>query len=87
MTPTESRQLPKYKCHKEVHAIKIKDIINKESGASTIIPLDEGYLPIQVTKEYMQKHTPKVGGYYVVYKDGYESFSPSEAFEDGYSKL
>lgn len=30
------------------------------------------------------KHGPQVGGYYVVYADGYISYSPAAAFEDGY---
>jgi hypothetical protein len=30
---------------------------------------------------------PSVGGYYVVYDDGYKSYSPSEAFEGGYTKI
>jgi len=40
---------------------------------------------IVVGREYLEKHGPQVGGYYVVYKDGYESYSPVDAFEDGYS--
>jgi hypothetical protein len=28
-----------------------------------------------------------VGGYYVVYEDGYDSFSPAAAFEAGYAAL
>ena len=30
---------------------------------------------------------PEVGGYYVVYEDGYKSFSPAGAFESGYTPL
>ena len=41
----------------------------------------------KVDFEYMHKHKPQVGGYYVVYKDGYKSFSPAEAFETGYEKI
>jgi hypothetical protein len=52
----------------------------KGSGAACLFP---GY--IYVSKEYMEKHNPEIGGYYVKYVDGYESFSPSEAFEEGYS--
>jgi hypothetical protein len=28
-----------------------------------------------------------IGGYYVVYEDGYKSFSPASAFENGYTRL
>jgi hypothetical protein len=33
----------------------------------------------------MHKHKPQVGGYFVQYRDGYKSFSPAAAFEEGYS--
>ena len=36
---------------------------------------------------WLDKHNPAVGGYYVVYKDGYESFSPAQAFEEGYARI
>jgi len=39
----------------------------------------------RVSAEYLAKHKPTSGGYYVVYKDGYESFSPAQAFEEGYT--
>jgi hypothetical protein len=35
----------------------------------------------------MKKHRPQVGGYYVLYEDGYHSFSPAPAFESGYSLI
>lgn len=35
----------------------------------------------------MRKHKPEVGGYYVVYKDGYKSFSPAAAFDEGYTLI
>lgn len=38
-----------------------------------------------VSQEYFNHHTPEVGGYYVKYSDGYESYSPAKAFEEGYS--
>lgn len=53
------------------------------SGSGLISPEDNGYSKFEVSKEYIQKHKPVVGGYYVVYEDGYESFSPAEAFESG----
>jgi len=83
-----NRELPKYKSHKEVWALKIKSIVregeNRESDGSAIItPEEKGYAPFRVEQDYLRKHNPKVGGYYVVYKDGYESYSPAEAFEEG----
>jgi len=88
------REMPKYKCSKEVWALKIKGLElfrpdgNSENDGSYRVEFeDEGYSPMCLSKEYMQKHNPKVGGYYVVYKDGYSSFSPPEAFESGYTLI
>jgi len=83
-----SAPMPKYKCYKEVWALKIKQIEkNKVDDTFFIITPEEiGYAPFNVTREYIEKHNPQVGGYYVVYKDGYKSFSPAEAFESGYEK-
>lgn len=81
----ESQELPKYKSHKTVWALKIKDLTEISSdGYVMITPEEEGYNPIVVDKEYMDKHKPSVGGYYVLYEEGYESFSPAKAFERGY---
>lgn len=76
------KELPKYKCFKEVWALKIKGIsLDGELGFE-----EEGYAPILMDREWLDKHNPEVGGYYVVYKDGYRSFSPADAFESGYEK-
>lgn len=40
---------------------------------------------IDVSDEYMEKHKPQPGGYYICYEDGYESWSPAKAFESGYT--
>lgn len=83
----ESRKLPRYKSHKTVWALKIKDLteISSEEGDVMITPEEEGYNPIVVDKAYMDKHKPSVGGYYVLYEGGYESFSPAKVFERGYT--
>jgi hypothetical protein len=89
-----SIEMPKYKCYKEVWALKIKSIVKdgegeeRESDGSAIItPEDERYASFKVDLDYMWKHKPQIGGYYVVYKDGYKSFSPAEAFESGYELI
>ena len=85
--------MPKYKCNKEVWALQIKEIevVNNPAEADDqtgiITPSEDGYAPFSVSKEYMVKHVPQVGGFFVVYKDGYKSFSPVKAFQDGYSKV
>ncbi|MHA1470576.1 MAG: DUF2829 domain-containing protein [Candidatus Asgardarchaeia archaeon] len=47
--------------------------------------VEGGFLPIIVFQDYLDKHKPVVGGYWVKHKDGHESFSPAEAFESGYT--
>lgn len=96
--PRPSRAMPAYKSHKIVHALKIASIKfdrdlafqenNRETdGSAMITPAEEGYAPFRVDAAYVQKHQPKAGGYYVVYPDGYKSWSPAEAFEDGYTRV
>lgn len=88
-----SRQMPAYRCHKIVHALKIaalnrnnEDNPNSETdGSAMMTPAENGYAPFKLDAAFMHKHKPEVGGYYVVYDDGYVSFSPSKAFEEGYS--
>ena len=87
------REMPKYKSHKTVWALKIKSVTDptkpgNETDGSKILEFEEdGYAALRVDRHYVQKHAPKGGGYYVVYKDGYKSWSPADAFEGGYIKI
>ena len=90
----ENQEMPKYQSHKRVWALKIKSIKrdgegeNRDSdGSAMITPVEEGYAPFRVEFDYMHKHKPEAGGYYVQYEDGYKSFSPAQAFEEGYKKI
>ena len=87
-------EMPRYKCHKEVHALKIGSITRDEipkdqetDGSMLIVPEESGFAPFRVDHAFVRKHDPQAGGYYVVYKDGYTSFSPAKAFEEGYSLI
>ena len=85
---SDSREMPRYQCHKQVHALKIKHVVcDERHSRGSLIPEDGDFAPILVSGEYLRKHDPKPGGYYVVYPDGYKSFSPAEAFESGYSRI
>lgn len=100
---TPSVEMPKYRSHKDVWALKIKDISDptqpgNESDGSRLLHFEEpGYGARRVAAEFVRKHIPHVqdslgkasylGGYFVVYKDGYESFSPAQAFEEGYTRV
>ena len=77
--------MPRYQSHKKVWALKIREIERDLRNQTwTIVPSDVGYDSFEVPEEYIQKHSPVVGGYYVAYGDGYKSFSPPKAFEEGY---
>lgn len=81
--------MPMYRCTKDVWALKIKDIAMERciNGKVMIVPEDTRYASFDVGQEYYSKHKPEAGGYYVVYKDGYKSYSPAKAFEEGYVRL
>lgn len=89
---SSARQMPLYNCHKQVWALKINEVIDptkpgeETDGSRILVPVEEGFGPFRVDREYVRKHNPQAGGYYVVYKDGYRSFSPSQAFEEGYTR-
>lgn len=85
--PTKQK-LPKYNCHKQVEAVKIVELHRNATNDNSLIltPENNEYGSFIVSDEYVKKHNPQVGGYYVVYEDSYESYSPSDVFERGYTK-
>lgn len=97
MSMNVDREMPKYRSHKEVWALKIASIEfdrakadaegRETDGSATITPAEEGYAPFKVDAAYVKKHEPKAGGYYVVYQDGYKSWSPADAFESGNTRI
>lgn len=96
---TTARLLPKYVSHKEVWALKIAEICPLYYGGSAdpgpehqlgvrLRFADDSYLSIDLDLSYAQRI--KQGddtGYYVRYADGYESWSPTKAFEEGYKPV
>lgn len=92
-----SKPLPQYKCHKVVSALKIKKVVsdvelateeNRETDGSGVLHFEEeGYDPIRVDYKFMKKHYPQPGFYFVIYSDDYNSISPAQAFEEGYTLI
>lgn len=74
--------LPKWKCHKIVQAAKIVEI--KDSGGVLVL---EGCGEMDVGPQWLNRHNPEVGGYYVRYRDDFSSYSPRQAFEEGYTPI
>lgn len=82
-------EMPRYRCHKEVWALEIGDVeyLPDRSGRGSMTPVNERYGKIELSADFMRRNNPQVGGYFVVYKDGYQSYSPKEAFEEGYTLI
>lgn len=74
-------QLPLYQCHKKVRAAKIAAVDEDR------LILEGLFGVVRVGTDYRARHRPLAGGYYVIYADSYESYSPAEAFESGYSLI
>lgn len=86
------KQYPQYQCHKIVSAFKILRMAQGISPANegnkpvwNIWPVDHDLDPIEVDAAWLEKNKVVPGGYVVIYNDGYMSFSPEKAFEDGYT--
>lgn len=82
----KSLSLPLYQCHKQVRAAKIAKV--DTSFVRPEISFEDASLaPVSVDAAWVAKHQPQAGGYFVVYADGYRSYSPADAFEDGYTAI
>ena len=88
-------ELPRYKCHKEVHAAKITGVTRLENKPEDWLRLDFGEIGGYrlVSAAWCDRFKPEIGGYYVVYAlqpgetKAYTSFSPADAFESGYTRV
>lgn len=90
-------ELPKYNCHKEVHALKIARATDYVALTDNADDLTGGILTFEDTRfaqivvdvDWWRRFNPTEPdlGYYVVYADGYKSWSPTKAFEDGYTEI
>jgi len=75
-------EMPRYKCHKEVWALRIKEV-----SGNTLSFFEPLFAPIEVDPKLFSRYMPTTGDFYVVYADGYKSISPEKAFKDGYSPI
>jgi hypothetical protein len=80
-------RLPLYQCHKRVRAVKIREVRGITSHKWLIVPEGPCLDSIPVTLVFVAMHSPQPGGYFVVYDDGYQSYSPAAAFEAGYTLI
>lgn len=85
--------LPRFRSHKVVQAARINEVRRRPADSVVggllvlLVPGPDGItgtVEVGVSVDYMRKHDPAPGGYLVRYEDGYESYSPADAFEGGY---
>lgn len=86
--------MPQYQSHKKVWALKIQELrMDGEDGGAFITPDEEGFTKFRVSAEYVRKNfhglevRQIIGGYFVQYEDGYQSFSPEKAFLQGHTRI
>lgn len=82
-------EMPKYQSHKQVHALHIAGVEIHPDGSATIAPKEGEYAPFTTRAGWANRFggTEEDLGVYVVYPDGFTSWSPTAAFESGYSKI
>lgn len=80
--------MPQYQSHKIINALQIATVSNigfdtttDENPIVRVTFKEEGFEPREFN--LCGKPTPKDGWYYVIYENGYESFSPADVFESG----
>lgn len=82
-------EMPKYKCHKEVHALQIERIVERPNNSIDLFFVDKNFVHMNLEGSEQARFVgiAEPLGYLVVYKDGYKSFSPQTAFEEGYTRI
>jgi hypothetical protein len=81
-------EMPRYVSHKKVWALEIDTVSGRDNaGARMLTFRDKGYAKKLAPLEMFSRYIPIPGDFYVVYFDGYKSFSPREAFLEGYTKV
>lgn len=80
--PAAEMEMPRYVSHKKVWALEIE--IVSVGAPYRMKPADKGYAEVTLPAEMWARYQPISGDFYVVYADGYKSFSPRKAFIEGY---
>ena len=86
---SEQREMPVYQSHKRVGALAIAGVEIHKDGSATIVPQEEGYAPFRTQPGWGErfKGDENDPGVYVLYRGGYESWSPTKAFQEGYTRV
>lgn len=81
--------MPAYVSHKKVWALKIEKVHVDEQGHGVALVFENRQFGLRAftADQLKNRPNPEAGMYMVQYEDGYISFSPGKAFEDGYTLL
>lgn len=79
-------QLADWKCHKIVKAGKVLAAPIPGDLEVTVEGADGVECEVAVQRNAFARGIPAIGNYIVVYEDGYVSWSPAKAFEEGYTR-
>lgn len=82
----KSSPIPLYRSHKLVRGFKVGEVKLDEEKIF-LVPEDPLLSSVEVTSDYLNKHDPQPGGYFVLYEDGYMSWSPAATFEKGNARV
>lgn len=89
----DAMKLPVWRSHKLVRASKILAIRNLNIHAEAAF---QGHVQdwdvasghtLHIDQSVIRRNEPEVGDYFVLYEDGYRSWSPAAAFEGGYTQV
>lgn len=89
MEDREDVAIPQWQSHKKVWGDKIVAVFDESPsmvGHWELLCGETVVVSIQLAHRVPVGVNP-VGGYYVLYEDGFESWSPAKAFEEGYALL
>lgn len=95
-TAEVAAQLPEYRSHKRVWAAKVVQVIDNsgenceaaiKDDSFVVWVLDNGgYVHVSNDLKMRGGDNPACG-YFVKYADGFQSWSPARAFEEGYTRV
>lgn len=90
--PSLKSMLTPYQITSIRHAALIDNVERRNPTSSGVLRFAHPDQPaIEVSAEYLDKHKPQAGGYYVVYRlgqpDEYRSYCPAEQFEEDHEAI
>lgn len=84
-------ELAEWRSHKIVRAGKLLPVQPENTGEGTVVlPVEDvngAQCSVVVPENFFARGAPSPGDYVVVYEDGYKSWSPAKAFEEGYTRI